>query len=265
MDTEIICEFANGNLSYNIDLKGYIGGALKTLQYNLNHLTWQAQMIASGDFSQRVDFMGEFFLAFNSMVESLEKKIQQLKEREGELSKANIKLKLLASLDGLTQLANRRMFDDYLLREWRLQARNKCPLSLIICDIDYFKRYNDSYGHQAGDECLKKVATVLKDVAKRPTDLSARYGGEEFVIILPNTNGEGATRVAQRIKSKIRGLKIEHARSDVDNQLTLSMGLATTIPNEKHSAESLIKKADKALYEAKKNGRNNYLLYEFEI
>ena len=260
-----VSEFANGDLSHKIELKGYIGGSLKTLQANLNHLAWQTQRVASGDFSQQVDFMGDFSVAFNSMVEKLEKTIQKLKDREQKLSNANQELALLASLDGLTKLANRRMFDECLIREWNLQFRNKRPLSLILCDIDYFKRYNDTYGQQAGDECLIKDAKKLKDSIKRPADLAARYGGEEFVLVLPDTNEDGAIRVAKRIKSEIRTLEILHAQSDVDSCLTLSMGVSSTIPNDKHSAEILVKIADEALYDVKRKGRNNYLLKECKL
>ncbi|MFH1153089.1 MAG: diguanylate cyclase [Pseudomonadota bacterium] len=259
-----ILKFANGDLSHKITTRGYISGALKSLQSHLNHLTWQTQMIASGDFSQRVDFMGDFSEAFNLMVAKLEQTIQQLKDREQELSIANQELSRLASLDGLTQLANRRMFDEYLLQVWRLQLRNKSPLSLILCDIDYFKRYNDTYGHQAGDDCLKEVAMKLKESVKRPADLAARYGGEEFVLILPDTNREGAVHVAQRIKGEIKALQIPHANSDVDSHVSLSMGVSSLFPSDLYSAEVLIKTADEALYDVKRKGRNNYFFKEYK-
>ncbi|MFC1878208.1 PAS domain S-box protein, partial [Thermodesulfobacteriota bacterium] len=126
-----------------------------------------------------------------------EQLITELGHAKKSAEEANQKLERLATLDGLTQLANRRMFDEYLAREWYRQARHNSSLSVILCDIDYFKRYNDTYGHQAGDECLKKVADKLKDSIARPSDLVARYGGEEFVLVLPSTNGQGAIHVAQ--------------------------------------------------------------------
>ena len=165
-------------------------------------------------------------------------------------------------MDGLTGLANRRQFDATLEQEWQRAIRSELPLSLLFADIDYFKRYNDTYGHQAGDECLKQVANELKDSIKRPTDLAARYGGEEFVLVLPNTNGQGAIHVAQRIKTNISKLKIPHAQSDIDRYLTLSMGVSYTFPNHNQSAELLVKTADEALYKVKNTGRNNYLLKE---
>ena len=257
---KILFEFSKGDLSREVTLKGYIAGALKTLQANLNHLAWQAQMVASGDFSQRVDFMGEFSLAFNSMVAQLEETIQKYKDRGKALANANRELKRLASVDGLTQLANRRMFDEHLAREWRLQSRNKSPLSVILCDIDYFKRYNDTYGHQAGDECLKRVAGELRNSARRPSDLAARYGGEEFVLILPDTDGEGAVFVAQRIQNKVYKLKIPHIQSDVDEYVTLSLGVSIAFPKNGYPPDILVKTADEALYEVKGKGRNGYLL-----
>lgn len=189
-----------------------------------------------------------------------EQLITQLEGAKKDAEDANRKLERLATLDSLTQLANRRMLDYYLIREWSLQARHKSVLSIILCDIDYFKRYNDTYGHQAGDECLKQVAAILKDSIKRPTDLVARYGGEEFVLILPKTNGQDAIHVAQRIQSNIRELKILHSQSDVDKYLTLSMGISCAFPNNNQSVELLVKTADDALYEVKTNGRNNYRL-----
>lgn len=261
----IISEFSNGDLSRKVKLKGYVAGALKTLQANLNHLAWQAQMIAAGDFSQRVDFMGGFSVAFNSMVVQLEEMIQKHKERGQELTNANKELKQLALLDGLTQLANRRMFDEHLVREWKLQARNKSALSVILCDIDYFKHYNDAYGHQAGDECLKRIAEKLGNSAKRPTDLVARYGGEEFVLVLPDTNGKGAVQVAQRIQKEIQKLKIPHVQSDVDEYVTMSLGVSFTFPKYGFPPTLLVKKADEALYEVKGKGRNDYLLKKCKL
>ncbi len=191
-----------------------------------------------------------------------EQLIAELEYAKKNAEEANQKLERLAKLDGLTQLANRRMFDEYLVREWSIQSRQKSSLSLILCDIDYFKRYNDAYGHQAGDECLKQVADKLKDSITRPTDLVARYGGEEFVLILPNTNSQGAIHVAQRIQTNIRKLKIPHIQSNIDMYLTLSMGISGVFPNHNQSVELLIKTADDALYEVKAKGRNNYLLKE---
>ncbi|MEC4805634.1 MAG: diguanylate cyclase [Jaaginema sp. PMC 1079.18] len=172
------------------------------------------------------------------------------------LQKANQDLKRLATLDDLTQVANRRLFQETLYKEWRRMRRESQPLSLILCDIDYFKQYNDTYGHQVGDYCLRKVGQVLTQNVNRPADLVARYGGEEFAVILPNTEVEGATVVAEKIRSAIAAEALVHAKSDVAPWVTASFGVATSIPDRVLSPETLICVADLCLYEAKKQGRN---------
>jgi diguanylate cyclase (GGDEF)-like protein len=193
---------------------------------------------------------------------SLEEKVA---ERTAELEKANRELRRLANLDGLTRLANRRRFDEYLTQEWRRLAREQMPLSLILCDIDYFKRYNDTYGHQAGDECLQKIADVLKQVAERPADLAARYGGEEFTIILPNTDADGALHIAHKMQRMVRKLDIAHTESTISQYVTLSIGISWTIPQHASSPNDLVALADKALYEAKDQGRNRVIIRPFHI
>lgn len=180
-----------------------------------------------------------------------------------ELERANLELKRLATSDGLTQVANRRHFDEYLEQEWQRMQREQAPLSLILCDIDFFKAYNDTYGHQNGDECLRQVAAQLQAAAKRSMDLAARYGGEEFAIILPNTDREGAEQVAQEIHATIADLSIPHRRSQVGEIITVSMGVATTIPVPFIAPQMLIEAADRALYQAKDDGRNTY--YTFDL
>lgn len=175
-----------------------------------------------------------------------------------QLEEANSKLQRLATVDGLTQVANRRRFDEYLENEWQRMMREHLPLSLILCDIDHFKLYNDTYGHQAGDECLRKVAQVIQTAAKRAIDLSARYGGEEFAVILPHTEQPGAIQVAQEIQVGVKGLEIAHANSKVTQVVTVSLGITTTIPSQASSPEMLIMAADKALYRAKATGRDRY-------
>ncbi len=168
------------------------------------------------------------------------------------LQAANKELAQLAYLDGLTQLANRRRFDEYLEQEWRRMQREQVPLTLVLCDIDFFKSYNDNFGHLAGDQCLQKVAQVLRQSALRPGDLVARYGGEEFALILPNTREEGAIKVVESIQSRMQTLQVVQS----DRPVTLSFGITTAIPHEKSSPETLIKMADIALYRAKCQGRN---------
>jgi diguanylate cyclase (GGDEF)-like protein len=180
----------------------------------------------------------------------------ELVERTQQLEAANEKLEQLATLDGLTNIANRRRFTDFLTAEWQRSQREQTPLSLLLMDVDYFKLYNDTYGHQDGDECLKKVASVLSETIKRPADLAARYGGEEFVVILSHTDEQGAYTVAERIRAHLEGLQIPHAGSKVNPHVTLSIGVATLIPEPDIQAETLIAAADEALYLAKEQGRN---------
>lgn len=182
--------------------------------------------------------------------------ITERKQMEEALRQANSELSLLASLDGLTQVANRRRFDDYLAQEWRRLMRDQQPISLVLFDIDFFKKYNDYYGHLMGDEALVEVAQTAKACIRRPADLLARYGGEEFAVILPNTHLEGAIAVAHQIQQTIRELEIPHADSSVCPFITLSLGVATVVPGIEQDSNELIQQADTALYQAKNQGRN---------
>ena len=164
-------------------------------------------------------------------------------------------LRSMALMDGLTGVANRRKFDEDILAAWRLCFREQKPLSLILVDVDYFKRYNDRYGHLAGDDCLKSVAQTLSETVRRPYDLVARYGGEEFACVLPNTVLSGAVEIAERMQARVRTLGIEHSASDVDRVVTISLGVATLTPTGELGFEALIEAADKQLYEAKSGGR----------
>ncbi|MDX2213400.1 MAG: PleD family two-component system response regulator [Oculatellaceae cyanobacterium bins.114] len=179
-----------------------------------------------------------------------------------QLEVANHKLERLASSDGLTQLANRRSFDLSLQQEWQRLIREQVPLTLVLCDIDYFKAYNDSYGHIAGDECLRQVAALLRDVVKRPADLVARYGGEEFALILPNTGLDGAIRLVEAIQTQLRRKAIAHAGSSVNSIVTISMGIASAVPHAKLSPHELVDQADQALYRAKLQGRDRYCVFQ---
>lgn len=182
--------------------------------------------------------------------------ISKYKRIEMALQKANEELQRLAALDDLTQIANRRRFDNRLIQEWRRAWRESKPLALLICDIDYFKKYNDTYGHLKGDDALHVVAQTISEMLKRPMDLVARFGGEEFAVILPNTNIKGAMRVANELKSAIGNLKIDHRASDAADHVTLSFGVAALIPTADTQPKTLIEAADKALYKAKAIGRN---------
>jgi diguanylate cyclase (GGDEF)-like protein len=181
---------------------------------------------------------------------------KKIEQQARELQEANDKLQRLALIDGLTQVSNRRFFDERLDQEWRRLARSGEVLSLILCDVDYFKKYNDTYGHLAGDACLQQVAKALQLAVKRPADVVARYGGEEFIIILPETGAAGALHVADQILRQVSSLKIPHRASEVADHVTVSVGVATTLPSLEVEPAQLVKKADESLYNAKQNGRN---------
>lgn len=165
-------------------------------------------------------------------------------------------LERLAAIDGLTEIPNRRQFDCVLKREWERSRRTQNPLSLILIDIDFFKNYNDFYGHTSGDECLVKVARMLAYSVKRATDLVARYGGEEFAVILPETNLKPAIEIAETVRKNVESLQISHATSPVSEWVTLSLGVAAIVPGRDAVPKHLIDRADRALYRAKAGGRN---------
>jgi diguanylate cyclase (GGDEF)-like protein/PAS domain S-box-containing protein len=187
------------------------------------------------------------------------KDITSRKEAEEALEEANQTLKKMARIDGLTQIANRRSFDEMLIKEWRRLRRNPKPLSLLLGDIDFFKKFNDHYGHLAGDDCLRMVAKTLADSLLRPADMAARYGGEEFALLLPEVDIEGALLVGNRAIESVHNLKIEHQDSEASDFVTISMGAATLTPSADHEPEDLVSMADDALYQAKKLGRNRVI------
>lgn len=187
-----------------------------------------------------------------NLVEEREKRI----EKELELQEANRKLQQIAITDGLTQIYNRRYFNENLEKVWRSSIRKKNYVSLIMCDIDYFKKYNDYYGHQGGDNVLKKVAKTIKNSINRPMDFAARYGGEEFVILLPDTISNGALQIANTILHSIRELELEHKKSEVSDIITISIGVSTMRAVLEKGYVTLLKEADEALYTAKEFGRN---------
>ncbi len=182
--------------------------------------------------------------------------IEERIRAEEALAESNQKLELLASQDGLTGIANRRKFDEYLKEVWQRLMREQVPLSLLLCDIDFFKQYNDAYGHVAGDDCLKSVAEEIRLAAKRPADLVARYGGEEFALILPNTDFPGAISVAETIRNKVEGRRIIHAKSAVSLYVTISIGISTLTPASTRLPEKFLEFVDSLLYKAKQTGRN---------
>lgn len=181
---------------------------------------------------------------------------RKLQELQSQLEESNAALQLLSCLDGLTGIANRRRFDEFMKNEWKRSRREKSEISMILVDVDMFKAYNDHYGHQQGDDTLKLVANTLSSVLNRPADLLARYGGEEFVVVLPDTGLEGAVNMAERFRQKIMGLKQEHSVSEA-GIVTISAGVGSCDAGESDSSpERLLEKADRALYAAKDKGRN---------
>ncbi len=193
--------------------------------------------------------------ALREVQQRLEEANNELEEANAKLEQSNEELKRQSSLDGLTGIANRRKFDRTLEQAWQRARRNGAELSLLMIDIDHFKLYNDTHGHQAGDDCLRTVAQTLSGVLYRPSDLIARYGGEEFAAILPETGAEGAYQVAERMLDAITRLGISHQASPVSDTVTLSIGIATARPAECGEPHDLLAAADQSLYRAKHSGR----------
>jgi len=179
-----------------------------------------------------------------------------LRVSQQQLLDTNLVLQRLMNSDGLTGLSNRRHFDEYLELEWRRGLRDQTQLSLLMIDVDYFKSFNDSFGHLDGDEALRRVADAIRDSCSRSTDLPARYGGEEFALVLPNTSPGGARLVAEKLRQTIIALKIPHISPSEGSHLTVSIGLSTQVPQAGTHCRQLISAADKGLYQAKHNGRN---------
>jgi diguanylate cyclase (GGDEF)-like protein len=265
---------------------GLNAGMSRWLVQPIVELNQASQQIAQGDFSRQVrspriselstladsftqmsleiqqsrqqleDYSRSLEEKVSDRTQALRQEIQRRAAAETALQSANQELQRLAYVDGLTQIANRRQFDTRLEQEWRRMKREQRSLSLILCDVDYFKSYNDTYGHQVGDDCLRRIAKVMDEAARRPSDLAARYGGEEFAILLSNTSLEGAIEVATVIRTQLQGLQIPHQNSHVSLYVTASFGVAHLIPAEPIAPEELLAQADRALYRAKVDGRD---------
>lgn len=190
------------------------------------------------------------------VLESIIKAMGRIADMKKALREANKELEKLAHYDGLTQILNRRGFDEALERYWKQSQRDDSDIALILIDVDHFKLYNDHYGHMQGDDCLKEVAKALEGALLRPIDLAARYGGEEFAVVLPKTNTEGAENVAQRLLDAVADLKIPHEKSSTTSLVSVSMGIATN--QGARDITTLINNADEALYKSKQNGRNQF-------
>ncbi len=277
---------ATGDLAVKIAAKGYLAGALKTLQAHFKHLTWQTQRVADGDFSQRVDFMGEFAAGFNAMAERLAQSVEALKQKEAELTAKNQELEQeirhrqrvemalreseeryrgMAMIDHLTGLYNRRHF--YLLAENEIKRsrRHGRELAMIMLDIDRFKQVNDQYGHDIGDKVLVEVGQVASGFI-RSMDICARIGGEEFTLLLPETHPSQALKVADRLRETLALACVSTGQGWIG--ITVSIGVTGLEPGQygqassKEVLEMLMKQADEALYASKKAGRNCVTLFE---
>lgn len=196
-----------------------------------------------------------------ALAKSIDMMMQTISERTKDLKAANEKLTELSQIDGLTGIANRRMFDDFISKEWRRMIREKGTMSLILADVDYFKKYNDIYGHQMGDKCLVLVAGSIKGSIHRPDDMGARYGGEEFAVILPDTEENGAFFIAEKIRKAVSELNIEHKGSGAYSTVTMSLGVCSIIPQKGDELNDFIRNADHALYFAKETGRNRTVIF----
>jgi diguanylate cyclase (GGDEF)-like protein len=218
------------------------------------------------DFTRGIEAGGDDYLTKPVSPVVLEAKIRAMRRLDDmrrelmavtmELREANERLARLSQQDGLTGLANRRRFDLDLLRELGRARRELRPISLVFADVDFFKGFNDTYGHPAGDECLRKIAGALRSVCRRPVDVAARYGGEEFALILPDVAEEAARHVAAEAMRAVASLEIEHRGSEIARVVTMSLGVAGCVPDAEVVADILLSRADQALYAAKRAGRN---------
>ncbi|MGL1891078.1 MAG: diguanylate cyclase [Spirochaetaceae bacterium] len=248
----IIFVTANNREDNNI-FKGYESGAVDYLFKPVNPIILLSKIKVFLD-------LGRQKIALEHKSRELDIKVKELETLKHELELNNKALEQLTMEDGLTSLGNRRCFDITLDSEWQRGLRFRQPLSVVMIDIDHFKPYNDTYGHQEGDICLKRVASSLNSTLKRQCDIVTRYGGEEFVAILPDTNSEGAVQVAERMLHAIDILDISHSTSLTLDHVTVSLGVATVIPAPGSIPEFLIKAVDAALYDAKAGGRNQLVV-----
>ncbi|MCF6336194.1 MAG: cache domain-containing protein [Spirochaetales bacterium] len=209
--------------------------------------------VTSSLFSRYDQYIREASLEMEKLNLSLEEKV---KSKNRQLANKNKELEKLVITDSLSNIFNRRYFDFILKKEWYRHMRNQINLSLLMCDVDFFKQYNDTYGHKKGDDCIRSIGEIIKEVCQRPIDIPVRYGGEEFALILPQTDTEGALQIGKEIQNKLEALNIEHIGSDIGSFLTISIGISSIVPEKGHDYSEIIGFADAALYRAKAKGRN---------
>jgi diguanylate cyclase (GGDEF)-like protein len=293
---EILYAFAEGDLSPEISIRGIIPGCLKTFQAHLRHMIWQVQMVEQGDFSQQIQFMGEFSTAFNSMVGRMDISLKELKAKEVDLrtlaeslrkeinlrntavealQESESRFKYLASHDPLTGAMNRRSFMERAEFELRAALSRDIPCSIVMMDIDHFKDFNDTWGHQAGDEALRHVVSIISAMLRK-NDFLGRYGGEEFVFFFSHADKKTGVTIAERVREAIEENPVCLGTGSVS--ISASFGVVLAADAEKEALEgdspisdpgdkfleTLIRYADLALYQAKQNGRNRVICFEKE-
>jgi diguanylate cyclase (GGDEF)-like protein len=293
---EILYSFAAGDLSPEISLRGIIPGCLKTLQAHLRHMIWQVQMVEQGDFTQQIQFMGEFSTAFNSMVNQMDITLKELKAKEADLrtlaeslrkeinlrntavealQESESRFKYLASHDPLTGAMNRRSFMERAEFELKSALGRNIPCSIVMMDIDHFKDFNDTWGHQAGDEALRHVVSIISSMLRK-NDFLGRYGGEEFVFFFSHADKKTGIAIAERVREAIVENPVRLGTGAVSISASFGVVLAADVEPEIGDAETsvkdpggkfleiLIRYADLALYRAKQNGRNQVICFEKE-
>jgi len=258
---EITTAFSAGDFSLPITVRGIIPGGLKALQAHLRHLIWQVQMIEKGDFTQKVVFMGEFSTAFNNMVLRLSRSLAELQDKEKTLKESEARFKFLASHDPLTGILNRRSFIELAGVELAHASHRSTPCCLAMMDLDYFKDFNDTHGHLAGDEALRHAVKTL-EAGLRRHDFMGRYGGEEFVFFFFGADEQTGMGVADRLRKSLAEKPVLLKNGHIS--ITASFGITgsdSENSKEKDYVQKLINNADSALYSAKKAGRNTVILY----
>jgi diguanylate cyclase (GGDEF)-like protein len=283
---EVLYAFSTGDLSPDIRVRGIIPGCLKSLQAHLRHMVWQVQMVEQGDFTQRIQFMGEFSTAFNNMVRKFDITLNMLRKKEETLTaltnnlrnevdmrnsavealrESETRFKFLASHDPLTGALNRRSFIERAMAELKITSDRRLPCCLVILDVDHFKRFNDTHGHLAGDEALRHTVTIVSS-GLRKNDFMGRYGGEEFIFFFVNADKDTGITIAERIREAMQLNPVKLESGEI--ALTASFGVACTTeteaanPEEESYVQSLINQADIAMYQAKRLGRNRVVCFE---
>lgn len=234
------------------------------LDYGRAYLAWLALIVGLSFTALLAAYLALVLQRARELVEGHQALEHQIGERRGvekKLRQANKQLEILTRKDSLTGVANRRYFDEYFEKEWRLAVRNGTPLALLLGDVDFFKAYNDAFGHLAGDQCLRKIARAMADVLERPGDLTARYGGEEFALILPNTDVAGAYEVAEKARLAVAALELPQQNPAAAGVVTISFGCGSIVPTQDDFMVDFVRSVDSALYQAKQQGRNRTVLF----